>query len=64
MTELKTCPYCGDAWLYVSDGNYNSGYESFGYRVKCECGFAWRAVPWCKTEEEAVNEWNRRVDNG
>ena len=57
--KLKPCPYCGDIWLYVSDGDYYSGYEAYGYRVECQCGFAWNAISWCNTREQAINEWNK-----
>lgn len=63
MTELKPCPKCKDSWLYASNGDYYSGYESFGYRVKCSCGYAWKIVGWHPTEKEAIDSWNRRVNN-
>lgn len=62
MSELKPCPKCGDAWLYASEGDYGSGYESFGYRVGCMCGYAWRKIVWQKTKEQAINAWNRNED--
>lgn len=61
--ELEPCPFCDDIWLYVSDGDYYSGYEAYGYRVNCKCGFAWNTIDWCKTEEQAINSWNRRMKN-
>ena len=57
-SRLKPCPYCKDSWLYVSDGDYGSGYESKGYRVECQCGFAWKSMGWKKNKEEAIKEWN------
>ena len=60
-TRLKPCPFCHDAWMYVSDGGYTSGYESYGYRIECRCGWAWKQIGWQKTEEEAIEKWNRRV---
>ena len=30
--KLKPCPKCNKSWLYVSDGDYYSDYESNGYR--------------------------------
>lgn len=62
--EIKKCPFCGSAWLYVSDGDYYSDYESKGYRVNCKCGYAWKAISWKKTREQATEAWNRRVDDG
>lgn len=60
--KLKPCPKCNKSWLYVSDGDYYSDYESKGYRVNCSCGYAWKAISWQKTEQEAIQEWNRRVN--
>lgn len=42
--KQKNCPFCDDIWIYVSDGDYYSGYEAFGYRVGCRCGFAWKTI--------------------
>ena len=61
-SKLKPCPRCGDISLYVSDGDYYSGYESLGYRVSCLCHYAWNAITWCDTEEEAIAKWNSQVD--
>lgn len=33
-SRIKPCPHCHDAWMYVSDGGYTSGYESYGYRIE------------------------------
>ena len=63
IERLKPCPFCKDIWLFVSDGDYYSGYESFGYRVNCQCGFAWKAITWKKTKKEAIEAWNRRTNN-
>lgn len=56
--DLKPCPKCGDIWIFASVGDYGSGYESFGYRVECMCGYAWKKIGWQKTKEEAVKAWN------
>jgi len=62
--ELKPCPHCQTSWLFVSDGDYYSGYESYGFRVNCQCGYAWGTISWQPTEEQAIEMWNRRVNNG
>lgn len=62
QNEIKPCPFCKDSTLYISDGDYDSGYESFGYRVSCNCHYAWNAISWCNTKEEAISNWNRIVD--
>lgn len=61
--EILPCPLCNEAWLYVSDGDYYSGYEAYGFKVKCQCGNAWSKTDWCKTREEAINLWNKRRDD-
>lgn len=60
-TRLKPCPHCHDAWMYVSNGDYYSGYESYGYRVECRCHWAWKQIGWQKAKEEAIEKWNRKV---
>ena len=54
MTELKPCPVCGDAWIYVSDGSYTSGYESFGYKVECRCKGSFMAMSWKPTNADRI----------
>lgn len=60
--QIKSCPKCGDAWLYASTGDYYSGYESRGFRIKCMCGFAWKTIPFCPTAKEAVSKWNESIE--
>ncbi len=60
--RLVPCPRCGDISLYVSDGDYYSGYESYGYRVSCKCHYAWKAVPWFSTKEEAIEKWEAAAE--
>lgn len=62
--RLKPCPSCHEAWMYCSEGDYYSGYESRGYRVNCRCGKAWKAVTWQETKEKAIKLWNEWVDKG
>lgn len=62
MNKLKVCPFCNDVDLYVSDGDYYSGYEAKGYRISCRCGFAWKAISWCETKEDAIEKWNNIVE--
>lgn len=58
--KLKPCPFCGNAWIYASVGDYGSGYEANGYRINCKCGHAWKTTSWRDTKEESIEEWNRR----
>lgn len=61
MIELKPCPKCNDAWMYASVGVHSSGYETYGYRVKCKCGYAWKTISWHDTAKGAIEAWNRRA---
>ena len=60
--ELKPCPFCKTIWVYVSDGDYYSGYEANGYRANCQCGFAWIKTDWQKTEKGLLKMWNRNIE--
>ena len=62
--QIKPCPHCQKSWMYVSDGDYYSDYESKGYRINCRCGYAWKTISWQPTREEAIDLWNRRANNG
>ena len=62
--KLKPCPKCGGAWIYALIEDCTSGYELYGYRVNCKCGWAWTTLPkWFTSEEQAIEEWNERADN-
>ena len=50
---MLPCPYCEEAWIYVSD--------EFEYKSKCMCGLAYRSLPWAATKDEAKENWNRLV---
>lgn len=60
---IKPCPYCGQAWIYASVWDYGSRHESYGYRVQCKCGYAWKTIKWYDSEDEAIKEWNAEVSN-
>lgn len=50
--KLKPCPFCGGMNLYYAEGRF--------YAVECvDCGG--KVVGAYRTEEEAVEAWNRRV---
>ena len=61
MNKLEPCPFCNDAWVYASTGDYGSGYENNGYRIACGCGYAWHLVKWHKTKENAIKKWNMKI---
>ena len=55
--RVKPCPFCNDIWIYVSDVDYYSG-----CKPDCKCGFAYRMIPWCETEEDVIMKWNDFID--
>lgn len=60
MAELKPCPFCGYKGIEIlTDGNEYLYYRYFSQCQRCGAG-AKRG----HTKEDAVKEWNRRVDNG
>ena len=61
MTDLKTCPICGDSWIYASTGDYASGYTKRGYKVTCHCKGSFFAIPWQPTKWKAKKQWNRLI---
>lgn len=63
IPNIKPCPFCSSAWIYASIGDYGSGYESYGYRIECRCGHAWKTIKWCDSENEAIKKWNAEVSN-
>lgn len=65
MKKLTPCPFCGNEKLFILDEGDNSGaYENIpNYAVCCDfyrggCG---ATSGYRRTEEEAIEAWNRRV---
>ncbi len=60
MRELKLCPLCGgeNARLDCDAERVLNG--QYGHFVECNDCFA--ASGYCKTEEEAIESWNRRAN--
>lgn len=63
MAELKPCPFCGSHNVLLRHYDPYDGYHG-------DCG-VWEA--WCviceanierRQEEEAIEAWNRRADDG
>ena len=50
MIAIEKCPYCGDAWLYMT--------EDYKYKIECRCGFAYKNTPKCADRESAKVVWN------
>lgn len=59
MDELKPCPFCGEKAIITSWID--------GFKVGCMQTFTCRggtsSSRYYETEEEAVEEWNRRADD-
>ena len=56
MAELKKCPFCG------GEAEVHQTYSIDVYWCKCnDCNAETEPA---NTEEDAVEAWNRRVDNG
>lgn len=67
MTKLKPCPFCGSTNIIVSsckewEENYVGECEEY-VAVICnsEEGGCGANSGYCRTEEEAIEVWNRRV---
>lgn len=56
--ELNPCPFCGGEEISCQDAGKNTDV----WFVQCEsCG---ATFPHFDSEKEAIEAWNRRVDNG
>lgn len=60
--ELKRCPFCGGDDITVYDFDPFDGYQGDCRRWFARCRFCGAAIE-RKSKEEAVNAWNRRVDD-
>ena len=56
MDELKPCPFCGFPQIALYPRH-----NGFNFKVYC---FNCSAQLYRGTEKEAIEAWNRRVDNG
>lgn len=62
MSELKPCPFCGGSDIKCFLFDPFDGYQGdcSSYIVECkECGAEMQK----RHKAEAINAWNRRVDN-
>ena len=66
MSELKPCPFCGsEAWIIRTNDNKKRPYVQckFGCFREPKCPVS-HLVTWdYRTEEEAVEAWNRRMSD-
>ena len=60
--ELKPCPFCGGSAEIETDWDLTcDGYEPIGYYVVCdEC---MNQTATYKDEEDAIEAWNRRIED-
>ena len=66
MAELKPCPFCGGE-IDERGGQCNYGKETMILDLKCkscETIFKFKSKWSCNPYEEAIEAWNRRIDNG
>ena len=69
MSELKACPFCGGEAALDSEEmlpyeilHIKSSITKRWYYIYCTKCLAESSS--CLTEEEAIDSWNRRIDNG
>lgn len=64
MTELKPCPFCGRKPSKVKQ-HYVTGSMLIYYTVECKAPmskcFVKPKTTFCKTEDDAIQAWNRRA---
>lgn len=61
MIKLKQCPFCDGDWGLFKEKTPES-FIKFKYYVECcDCG---ARTGNCETREEAIEAWNRRVNDG
>ena len=59
--ELKPCPFCGERSVHL-DKSYSYFRNTVIYCENCDIVFALDDVN--TTEEQLIEVWNRRPDNG
>ena len=59
--ELKPCPFCGERSVYL-DKAYSYYSDTVIYCENCDIVFSLDDVN--ATEEQLIEAWNRRADNG
>jgi len=62
MDNLKPCPFCGGEAITckIEQDSFLLGRNIFFYAAQCDsCNVK---TPLCKTEEQAIEIWNRRIE--
>ena len=61
MNELKPCPFCGDIPMLYEN---KKDLRNILYSVSCYGEHHTASVGYFYSEEEAIEAWNRRVEDG
>lgn len=61
--KLKPCPSCGSAAIIVEDIPWHKAYYVTCGNSKCKWFMGMGSPLWCKSEKEAIEDWNWRVDH-
>ena len=64
MNELERCPFCKFAEVIYGEYDTFSDSPFGGYKIRCKCDYAYRKSVWCDSENEAIEAWNRRANDG
>ena len=59
---MKTCPFCGSDAMVMPQSHIENDHRALQWVVICqneeaECN---ARIPYCNSEKEAVDQWNRR----
>lgn len=60
MSELKQCPFCGNEDINVIDDMGDGYYQVICSVIRNGCG---AATGYHQDKKQAINAWNRRVNN-
>ena len=60
----KPCPFFKFAEVFYCEYDTFSDSPFGGYKIRCKCGYAYRKSVGCDSVNEAVEAWNRRVNDG
>ena len=63
MPELKPCPFCGKKAIFIKL-EYGDGDAYYGFTCEHWRCPVCRVLPNYGSEEEAIEAWNRRAEDG
>lgn len=70
MTELKPCPFCGGEARTIKFKKDKKKVSGIYYEIcfikceRCTCTISQAGATRERAEENAINVWNRRINNG